>query len=352
MRKGNAFVVIVCSFALVLQVELRAIVAAPGGSPYTSRGSSSSSGSGVDGYQGSAGLSSGLYRSSGSGVGSSSSDPSGSYYSRSYYGGYSPSSGQNDDQKETKYYYGGKYQGSCVADGLYYRDETTFVICSNGYPHEQPCPPGTKTSGSPRYQPGYYYGYTDLCAVNLVDYGYGPEYYAPRGYPELTGRELTQSAYERVGAAAGSGYGSSYGRASGSSGSIAASGRSGSTAYERTKPFAVRESEYGPDRFYAASLNGPYKGRQYDAVGSAARKDIIQSPAGSGSSDQSPFRLSTSFAGASAGHFKQPVPGTSAAAAATSSLYPQDAGSSYLPKHRSDAEYSLPKSTYLDSKFI
>jgi hypothetical protein len=99
-------------------------------------------------------------------------------------GGYSPSSGTADDsQKETKYYYGGKYQGHCVTDGLYYRDDTTFVICSNGYPHEQPCPPGTKTSGSPRYQPGYYYGYTDLCSVNLVDYGYGPEYYAPRGYP-------------------------------------------------------------------------------------------------------------------------------------------------------------------------
>jgi len=73
-----------------------------------------------------------------------------------------------------------------VTDGLYYRDDTTFVICSNGYPHEQPCPPGTKTSGSPRYQPGYYYGYTDLCSVNLVDYGYGPEYYAPRGYPYLS----------------------------------------------------------------------------------------------------------------------------------------------------------------------
>ena len=73
-----------------------------------------------------------------------------------------------------------------MTDGLYYRDDTTFVICSNGYPHEQPCPPGTKTSGSPRYQPGYYYGYTDLCSVNLVDYGYGPEYYAPRGYPYLS----------------------------------------------------------------------------------------------------------------------------------------------------------------------
>lgn len=112
MRKGNALVVVMCSFAFVLQVELRAIVAAPGASLYASRGSAPSSGSGVDGYQGSAGLGSGLYRSASGGAGGSSSDPSGSYYSRSYYGGYSPSSGgQNDDQKETKYYYGGKYQG-------------------------------------------------------------------------------------------------------------------------------------------------------------------------------------------------------------------------------------------------
>ena len=89
--------------------------------------------------------------------------------------------------------------GSCVTDGLYYRDDTTFVICSNGYPHEQPCPPGTKTSGSPRYQPGYYYGYTDLCSVNLVDYGYGPEYYAPRGYPYLGADHRERGAGARAG---------------------------------------------------------------------------------------------------------------------------------------------------------
>ena len=74
-----------------------------------------------------------------------------------------------------------------------------FVICSNGYPHEQPCPPGTKTSGSPKYQAGYYYGYTDLCSVNLVDYGYGPEYYAPKGYPltEETDKKESGSYGER-----------------------------------------------------------------------------------------------------------------------------------------------------------
>lgn len=55
----------------------------------------------------------------------------------------------------------------------------TFVVCSNGYPAEQQCPPGTKTAGSPSYQAGYYYGYTDLCSVNLVDYGYAPSSYVP-----------------------------------------------------------------------------------------------------------------------------------------------------------------------------
>ena len=54
-------------------------------------------------------------------------------------------------------------------------------MCSNGYSHAQPCPPGTRTSGYPSYKAGYYYGYTDLCSVNLVDLGYGPDKYAPAG---------------------------------------------------------------------------------------------------------------------------------------------------------------------------
>ena len=105
--------------------------------------------------------------------------------------------------------------GNCASDGLYYIDDTTFVICSNGYPHEQPCPPGTKTSGSPRYQAGYYYGYTDLCSTNLVDFGYGPEYYAPKGYPVAEG-------YDRKD---GGGYGGADGR--GSSGGYGGYGKSG-----------------------------------------------------------------------------------------------------------------------------
>jgi len=81
------------------------------------------------------------------------------------------------------------FSGGCQADGLYYQDDTTFVMCSNGYPHQQPCPLGTKTSGSPSYKPGYYYGYTDLCSVNLVDYGLSPEYYAPVGYPSPASKD-------------------------------------------------------------------------------------------------------------------------------------------------------------------
>jgi len=149
-----------------------------------------------------------------------------------------------------------------VTDGLYYRDDTTFVICSNGYPHEQPCPPGTKTSGSPRYQPGYYYGYTDLCSVNLVDYGYGPEYYAPRGYPYLSpdhrdsrggggGGPPTRSRIHgrRV---SGRGY-------DGDSRPLAPSGGAGSSYSAESSPagrayperslgsYGVRESTYGVD---------------------------------------------------------------------------------------------------------
>lgn len=147
-----------------------------------------------------------------------------------------------------------RFAGSCVTDGLYYRDDTTFVICSNGYPHEQPCPPGTKTSGSPRYQPGYYYGYTDLCSVNLVDYGYGPEYYAPRGYPYLSPdhRERGGNAPGRshVGrTASAGGYGGDSRPVVPSAGAAPSySGRSSSrseTYPERSGLYGVRESTFG-----------------------------------------------------------------------------------------------------------
>jgi hypothetical protein len=85
--------------------------------------------------------------------------------------------------------------GTCSNDGLYYKDDSTFVICSNGYASEQPCPPGTKTGGYPSYQAGYYYGYTDLCSVNLVDYGYGPSSYASSA-SYADGKESSQAGYQ------------------------------------------------------------------------------------------------------------------------------------------------------------
>jgi len=146
--------------------------------------------------------------------------------------------------------------GSCVTDGLYYRDDTTFVICSNGYPHEQPCPPGTKTSGSPRYQPGYYYGYTDLCSVNLVDYGYGPEYYAPRGYPYLSPNHRSRGSGAPAPSHVG-GRGSSAGGYGGDSRPVPPSGGAPSSYSGRSSSagdvyperpvgsYGVRESTYG-----------------------------------------------------------------------------------------------------------
>ena len=70
--------------------------------------------------------------------------------------------------------------GVCSIDGLYYKDEMSFVVCSNGYASHQPCPPGTKTDKFPSYTSGYYYGSSDLCSVNLINAGFDPYSYAPR----------------------------------------------------------------------------------------------------------------------------------------------------------------------------
>ena len=70
--------------------------------------------------------------------------------------------------------------GVCSIDGLYYKDEMTYVVCSNGFASHQPCPPGTKTDKFPSYRAGFYYGSSDLCSVNLVDLGLGPYSYMPQ----------------------------------------------------------------------------------------------------------------------------------------------------------------------------
>src|ERR1043165_6465627 len=66
----------------------------------------------------------------------------------------------------------------CGNDGFYYKDDHSFVICSNGNAYEQPCAPGSRNSGYDKYHHGTHYYYRDFCDVNLVDYGAG----IPHGY--------------------------------------------------------------------------------------------------------------------------------------------------------------------------
>jgi hypothetical protein len=120
MGTGNGFVAVICSIAAMVSS-----VAAAGSSTSYNLGSANgmiSAGGSSAVYSGSVGQASGAasvsnYRPAASGASASDSDTA-RYYSRGYssynHGGYSPSSGaQSDDQvqKETKYYYGGKYQG-------------------------------------------------------------------------------------------------------------------------------------------------------------------------------------------------------------------------------------------------
>ena len=64
------------------------------------------------------------------------------------------------------------FSGKCGADGFYYNNEYSFVMCSNGNAYVQKCAPGSRNSGHNRYNNGNAYYYNDFCDVNLVDYGY------------------------------------------------------------------------------------------------------------------------------------------------------------------------------------
>ena len=72
-----------------------------------------------------------------------------------------------------------------MKDGLYYKDEYSFVFCSNDYNYVQPCSPGTRNSEYEKFNYGDKYSYRDFCDVNLVDGGYashdgyGYEYVKP-----------------------------------------------------------------------------------------------------------------------------------------------------------------------------
>merc|ERR1712179_71128 len=104
-----------------------------------------------------------------------------------YYMGFDPYANRRLDKYKDKfnggmYFYGGRYAGRCYENGLYYMDQMSFVLCSNGNAYVQPCAPGTQNSGQASFRPGYYYGYSDFCDINLVDRGYGPRTHKPRQY--------------------------------------------------------------------------------------------------------------------------------------------------------------------------
>jgi len=69
--------------------------------------------------------------------------------------------------------YHGRYDNKCEHDGFYYRNENSFVVCSNNNAYVQPCAPGSRNSGYEQYSSGNAYSYRDFCDVNLVDHGYG-----------------------------------------------------------------------------------------------------------------------------------------------------------------------------------
>ena len=130
--------------------------------------------------------------------------------------------------------YHGKYNGQCDKDGFYYKNDDSFVICSNNNAYVQPCAPGTRNSGYNSYHLGSAYYYRDFCEVNLVDHGYGVQhgykgYEQPKGYGgygkgyeqgkpqygEYHGYERREyGGYENKGRRGGYGFGAGYGRPS------------------------------------------------------------------------------------------------------------------------------------------
>ena len=94
------------------------------------------------------------------------------------------------------YTYRGRYPGKCGNDGLYFRDEKSFVFCSNGNSYVQPCAPGTRNSNYGKYSYGGKYGYSDFCDVNLVDDGYAAKNRG-YGYNRYDGRRDYGYGYDR-----------------------------------------------------------------------------------------------------------------------------------------------------------
>ena len=96
----------------------------------------------------------------------------------------------------TAHTYHGKYPGKCEYDGLYYKDETCFVFCSNGNSYEQKCAPGTKNSPYGKFSYGSSYSTRDFCDVNLVDSGYGVAAHSYKPEPSYEEPKYEEPKYE------------------------------------------------------------------------------------------------------------------------------------------------------------
>ena len=147
---------------------------------------------------------------------------------------------------EASYTYRGMYSNEtgCGNDGLYYRDESSFVFCSNGNKYDQPCAPGTKNSEYLEYTEGEGVSYRDFCNVNLVDMGYVVDNYNPTEYHE----EPRFYNYRRR-----SFHGDYYSRPP--------------RGYYRTRPYedgpyadAPYDGPYGGPYPYDGPYDGPYRG--------------------------------------------------------------------------------------------
>ena len=94
-----------------------------------------------------------------------------------------------------QYAYHGKYLDKCDKDGFYYKNEKSFVICSNNNAYVQPCAPGSRNSPYEKYNSGKAYYYRDFCDVNLVDHGYAAKHY---GYDKKAPHyEVSHSGYDK-----------------------------------------------------------------------------------------------------------------------------------------------------------
>ncbi len=75
------------------------------------------------------------------------------------------------------------YADHCAADGIYWRDQLSFVLCSNGNAYVQPCAPGSSNFAYELYNDNEYYT-NAFCGQNYATANYPVGHHYPyQGYP-------------------------------------------------------------------------------------------------------------------------------------------------------------------------